>query len=81
MGHRKDMKLRETTAIVTCSLPAALFQGSEVSAETSNEGLAAAALSDVMLQMYPAEVPGLLAGTFKAMAHMIASPDIPVQVT
>lgn len=48
--------------------------------DASAEGLAAAALSDVILQLFPAEAPGLLGVTFRAMAQLVAAPQLPAQV-
>ncbi|KAG1678184.1 hypothetical protein FOA52_016121 [Chlamydomonas sp. UWO 241] len=50
-----------------------------LSAEMANEAMAAAALADVMLQLFPADAPALLASTFRAMAALVAHPDVPLQ--
>eukprot|EP00798_Chlamydomonas_sp_ICE-L_P013523 gene13523-19388_t len=47
------------------------------SPEAAQEAMAASALADVMLQLFPTDVPQLLLGTFKAMAGMIAHPAVP----
>ena len=54
-------------------------QGRALSTETTNEAMAAAALVDVMIQLFPLETPSLLASTLKAMAALVAHPDIPIQ--
>lgn len=55
--------------------------GRAISTETTSEGMAAAALIDVMLQLFPQETPSLLASTLKAMAALVAHPDVPLQGT
>ena len=41
------------------------------------EAMAASALADVMLQLFPADVPGLLVDTFRVMAGLVAHPAVP----
>jgi len=48
-----------------------------LASEVTQEGLAAAALVDVFLQLYPADVTALLAGSFTAMGRLIADPRVP----
>eukprot|EP00877_Chromochloris_zofingiensis_P005848 jgi/Chrzof1/15264/UNPLg00659.t1 len=50
-----------------------------LASEVSQEGLAAAALADVMLQLHPANVPTLLAGSFRSMAQLVATQQVPTQ--
>ncbi len=52
----------------------------QLASETSQEGLGAAALSDVMLQLFPADGPALLAPALREMAGLIASDVVPMQV-
>uniref|UniRef100_A0A7S3VSI4 Importin N-terminal domain-containing protein n=1 Tax=Dunaliella tertiolecta TaxID=3047 RepID=A0A7S3VSI4_DUNTE len=47
--------------------------------EVAAEAMAASALSDVMLQLSPQEVPALLAPTFRAMVHFVAHPGLLAQ--
>ena len=48
-----------------------------LASEVTQEGLAAAALVDVFLQLYPADVTALLAGAFTAMGRLIADARVP----
>jgi len=47
--------------------------------EAAQEAMAASALADVMLQLFPQDVPTLLLSTFKAMAALLAHPAVPAQ--
>lgn len=49
-----------------------------LASEVTQEGLAAAALVDVMLQLYPADVPQLLLPAFKAMAQLVGNEVLPL---
>lgn len=52
-------------------------QRGPLASEVTQEGLAAAALVDVFLQLYPSDVSTLLAGSFTAMARLIADARVP----
>lgn len=47
-----------------------------LSPELANEAMAAAALADVMLQLFPQDTPALLASTFRSMSALIAHPSV-----
>ena len=47
------------------------------SPETAQEAMAASALADVMLQLFPTDVPALLVDTFRVMAGLVAHPGVP----
>ncbi|WIA23852.1 hypothetical protein OEZ85_013510 [Tetradesmus obliquus] len=52
--------------------------GALLASEVTQEGLAAAALVDVMLQLYPADVPQLLLPCFQAMAQLVGNEALPL---
>lgn len=58
--------------------PGQVQPGVLLASEVTQEGLAAAALVDVMLQLYPADVPQLLLPCFRAMAMMVGNEALPL---
>ncbi|GAX82609.1 hypothetical protein CEUSTIGMA_g10035.t1 [Chlamydomonas eustigma] len=60
-------------------LPMASRGPQSLSPETAAEAMAAAALADVMLQLFPQDTPALLSSTFRSMASLVAHPSLPLQ--
>lgn len=59
-------------------VPGQPHPGVLLASEVTQEGLAAAALVDVMLQLYPADVPQLLLPCFQAMARLVGNEALPL---